>query len=356
VGAPRDFGYIDDVTQIPLHPGAPESGPPGFQSFAAQALHYFRRDHEAVPRDPVRGPAAWQGAALARQPEAWTRTLGADEIEELDAARRAVRARGLALGAIRREDFPLPALAPAIASWSRELLDGRGFLLLRGLPVARWGDEDSALVYWGLGRHLGQPGAQNPEGELLGHVVDTHEEAKNPNVRRYRTRGEIRFHCDLADAVGLLCLRTSPTGGASRITSSVSVFNAILERRPDLTERLFEPFLLDSRDEERAGARPYFPVPACRYARGRLATFWHSDYFRSVVRHAGVAPFTAQERELLDLYEELAGSEALRLEMRFQPGDVQLISNHTVVHARTAYQDDPGSERHLLRLWLSLAR
>jgi hypothetical protein len=175
-------------------------------------------------------------------------------------------------------------------------------------------------------------------------------------VRRYRTRGEIRFHCDLADAVGLLCLRTSPTGGASRITSSVSVFNAILERRPDLTERLFEPFLLDSRDEERAGARPYFPVPACRYARGRLATFWHSDYFRSVVRHAGVAPFTAQERELLDLYEELAGSEALRLEMRFQPGDVQLISNHTVVHARTAYQDDPGSERHLLRLWLSLAR
>jgi len=329
---------------------------PAFQSFAAQALHYFRREHEPPSREPIVGPAAWRGAELAKHPETWTRELAPSEVEELEAARRAVRKRGLALGEIRREDFPLPTLAPVIEGWADEIQNGRGFLLLRGLPVARWGDEDSALVYWGLGQHLGRPGAQNPEGDLLGHVTDMREEATNPHVRRYRTRGEIRFHCDLADAVGLLCLRSARTGGASRITSSVSVYNAILARRPALADRLFEPFLLDSRDEERAGSRPYLPVPPCRYARGRLATFWHSDYFRSVTRHAGVAPFTAQERELLDLYEELAGSQELRLDMHFQPGDVQLISNHTVVHARTAYRDDPGSERHLLRLWLSLDR
>jgi hypothetical protein len=329
---------------------------PAFQSFAAQALHYFRREHEAPAREPIEGPAAWRGADLAKRPETWTRVLTAAEIAELEAALRAVRARGLALGEIRREDFPLPTLAAAAKEWAREILEGRGFLLLRGLPVARWGDEDSALVYWGLGQHLGRPGAQNPEGELLGHVVDMHEEAANPNVRRYRTRGEIRFHCDLADAVGLLCLRTARTGGASRIASSVSVYNAILARRPALADRLFEPFLLDSREEERPGARAWFPVPPCRHARGRLATFWHSDYFRSVIRHADVVPFTAEERELLDLYEELAGSQELRLDMQFEPGDVQLISNHSVVHARTAYRDDPGSERHLLRLWLSLDR
>jgi hypothetical protein len=329
---------------------------PAFQSFAAQALHYFRREHEAPAREPIGGPAAWRGAELAGRPESWTRELAASEIEELERALRAVRARGLALGEVHREDFPLAGLAASVKDWAHEILHGRGFLLLRGLPVARWGDEDSALVFWGLGQHLGRPGAQNPEGELLGHVVDTHEEASNPNVRRYRTPGEIRFHCDLADAVGLLCLRTASAGGASRIASSVSVYDAILARRPDLAERLFEPFLLDSRDEQRPGARPWFPVPPCRYAHGRLATFWHSDYFRSVVRHADVAPFTAQERELLDLYEELAGSQELRLDMQFQPGDIQLISNHTVVHARTAYRDDPGSERHLLRLWLSLDR
>jgi len=335
---------------------SPAAADPAFQSFAAQALHYFRREHEGACREPIAGPAAWRGADLARRPETWTFELDRSEIEELDAARRAVRERGLALAAIHREDFPLPGLAPTLARWTRELRDGRGFLLVRGLPVARWGDADSALVYWGLGQHLGRPGAQNPEGELLGHVVDTHEEATNPHVRRYRTRGDIKFHCDLADVVGLLCLRTARTGGASRITSSVSVFNEILSRRPDLAQRLYEPFLLDSRDEQREGSRAYFPVPPCRHARGRLATFWHSDYFRSVVRHAGVAPFTELERELLDLYEELASSEALRLDMLFAPGDVQLISNHTVVHARTAYEDAPDAERHLLRLWLSLER
>jgi alpha-ketoglutarate-dependent taurine dioxygenase len=40
--------------------------------------------------------------------------------------------------------------------------------------------------------------------------------------------------------------------------------------------------------------------------------------------------------------------------MQLEPGDVQLVSNHSVVHARTAYVDDPSSPRHLLRLWLSL--
>jgi hypothetical protein len=340
----------------PKASGVQTSPDPAFQSFAAQALHYFRREHEAAPRAPIQGPAAWRGVELAQHPESWTREFTAGEIDELEGACRAVRARGLALGEVRREDFPLATLGIAARGWARELLRGRGFLLLRGLPVARWGDELAALAYWGLGQHLGKPGAQNPEGELLGHVVDTHEEASNPHVRRYRTRGEIRFHCDLADAVGLLCLHAAREGGASRIASSVSVYNAILARRPDLAERLFEPFLLDSRDEERPGARPYFPVPPCRFAGGHLATFWHSDYFRSVTRHAGVAPFTAQESELLDLYEELAGSPELRLDMQFQPGDVQLISNHSVVHARTAYTDTPGSERHLLRLWLSLDR
>jgi hypothetical protein len=342
---------VEAVDPTPLAAGAP-----AYQSFAAQALHYFRRDHEGPRLEPVAGPAAWRGSELARRPETWTRRLEAREIEELDAARRAVRARGLAVAGMRREDFPLPTLAPVVAGWAREILSGRGFLLVRGLPVARWGDEDSALVFWGLGQHLGRPGAQNPQGELLGHVVDMHEEADNPNVRRYRTRGDIRFHCDLADAVGLLCLRAARQGGASRIASSVSVFDAILERRPDLAQRLFEPFLLDTRDEQREGTRPYFPVPPCRFARGRLSTFWHSDYFRSVVRHPGVPPFTRSEQELLDLYEALAGSEELRLDMQFEPGDLQLISNHVVVHARTAYEDAPGHERHLLRLWLSFER
>ena len=144
--------------------------------------------------------------------------------------------------------------------------------------------------------------------------------------------------------------------GASRIVSSVSVYNELLRRRPDLVERLYEPFLLDTRDESGEGRRPVIPVPPCRFAGGRLRTFYHSDYFRSAVRHPEVPPFDERERALLDLYEEIAASPELYLDMQFEVGDVQLLSNHTVLHARTAYVDhaEPERKRHLLRLWLSL--
>jgi len=324
-------------------------------SFGEQSLHYFRREHEAVAREPIGGPAAWRGAELAARTE-WIEALAPEQIAELDAARAAVRARGLALADVRREDFPLPTLAARIAAWRRELALGRGFLLVRGFPVERWGDEDAGLVFWGLGLHLGRPGAQNPQGDLLGHVFDTGEGASNPHVRRYRTAGDIAWHCDLADAVGLLCLRAARHGGASRIASSASVYNELLRRRPDLVARLYEPFLLDVRGEEKAGRLRFIPVPPCRYANGRLSTFYHSDYFRSIERHADAPRLLEAERTLLDLYEEIASSPELRLDMSFAPGDVQLLSNHSVLHARTAYDDapDPTRKRHLLRLWLSL--
>jgi len=327
-----------------------------YLSFGEQALRYFDRPHDEVRRLPIEGPAAWKGPDLAARSD-WITTLGAAQIAELDAALGVARRRGVTLERLSRDDFPLPTLTPVIRGWAVELQRGRGVVLVRGLPVERWGDDDAALVYWGIGQHLGEPGAQNPQGDLLGHVVDMGEDATNPFVRLYRTPANIAYHCDLADAVGLLCLRTASSGGASRIVSSVAVYNELLRRRPDLVERLYADFRLDTR-EEGSGKLHFVPVQPCRYSAGMLRTFYHSDYFRSVVRHPEVPPFTDQERELLDLYEEIASSPDLYLDMMFAPGDIQLISNHFVLHARTAYADDPaaGRKRHLLRLWLSLER
>jgi len=41
--------------------------------------------------------------------------------------------------------------------------------------------------------------------------------------------------------------------------------------------------------------------------------------------------------------------------MEFQPGDIQLLNNAKILHAREAYtdHDDPAERRHLLRLWLT---
>ena len=141
-----------------------------FLSFAEQALHYFNREHDDVRRDPLVGPAVWRGANVAGRRD-WIVELGAIDIAEIE--RALATARDAPMGTMRREDFPLPTLAPCVAEWRRELASGRGFLVVRGLPVERWGDADAARAYWGIGLHLGRPGAQNPDDELLGHVVDT---------------------------------------------------------------------------------------------------------------------------------------------------------------------------------------
>ena len=46
---------------------------------------------------------------------------------------------------------------------------------------------------------------------------------------------------------------------------------------------------------------------------------------------------------------------ALFLSMKFEPGDIQLLHNHQILHNRTEYEDWPEAERkrYLLRLWLS---
>jgi len=329
---------------------------PQHRSYGAQAAHYFfDRPHEGVRTEPLGGPAAWRGDAL--DPGIYRETLDdADRRELLDAV-ASVRASGAATEALRPEDVAMPRLVARIPAWRAELMAGRGFLVLSGIPVESWSDEEAGIFFWAFGLHLGIPGAQNAQGDLLGHVVDTGEDASAPFVRRYRTAGDIAFHCDAADVVGLLCLRTAREGGASRIASSVTVYDEILRRRPDLVARLYEPFRLDLRGEPREGQPGWAPVPPCRYAAGRLRTFYHSDYFRSVTRHADVPAFTSEEQELLDLYDQIAGTPGIHLDMELRPGDVQLLSNHSIVHARTAYRDEPGGEgtgRHLLRLWLSL--
>lgn len=324
-----------------------------YLSFLDQLLHYFDRPHTTVPDGPVGGAAAWRGEQLAGSDE-WIVALTDAQAEELRTATAHACGTGRPMGELTEEDFPLPRLASEVARWRADLDRGRGFLLVRGLPVDRWSEEEAETAFWCLGLHLGRPGAQNGDGDLLGHVIDLGEDANHPASRLYRTNSNIRFHCDAADVVGLLCLRTAEEGGASRLVSSVAVFDELRSERPEVVARLFAPFKLDSRLEP--GREPrYTAVQPCCFDGERLRTFMHTEYFGSVDRHDGVVLDDA-ERATLDAWESVAERPGMYLDMELEPGDLQLASNHTVVHARTGYVDaaDPAQRRHLLRLWLSL--
>ena len=77
-----------------------------------------------------------------------------------------------ALNTLTPSTFPLPTLGPRLAGLRGELLGGRGFAVLRGLLIERWGRRLGAVACYGLGAHLGQPRRQNAQGHLLGHVRD----------------------------------------------------------------------------------------------------------------------------------------------------------------------------------------
>jgi hypothetical protein len=325
---------------------------PSYLPFLQQTLRYFDRPHEAPPQSAVASPAAWKRSDLAEA--TWRVQLDGAESDELQHAVSAWMVQRRPLGEMTRADFPLPALASKIAAWRHEVAAGRGLQVISGVPVNSWSVDEAAVFFWGLGQHLGRPGAQNRKGDLLGHVRDTGADRTDPFVRQYLTTQDIPFHCDAADMVGLLCLRTATSGGLSRIASSVSVFNELLRRRPDFAPRLFEPFMLDTRDESEASGLKVLPIPPCRYAGGVLRTFWHSQYFRTSQRHDGVR-LSEAEHELLDLYDAISASPEFHVDMELEPGDVQLLSNHTVIHARTDYEDPPEEhlKRHLLRLWIT---
>lgn len=309
----------------------------------------------ALPRPLVEGPSAWLGPDLAKRPQEWIHTLSAPELAEVEGAVAATRARGLDIAAIRRTDFPLPTLGPVLDSLRDEVLNGRGFVLLRGLPVEGRPIADSATAYWGIGTYFGHARSQNAKGHLLGHVRDLGLSSKDPNVRIYQTTERQNFHTDSCDIVSLLCLKTARSGGLSSLTSSMTIYNVMAQRRPDLVRRLFQPMATDRRGEVPPGKLPWFYTPIYNDYEGYLSVIYAPHYVRSSQRFPEAPRLTEQDLQALDMFDSLAEDPALRLDMEFRPGDMQFVHNHTILHDRTAFEDwpEPERKRHLLRLWLA---
>ncbi len=308
---------------------------------------------EPAALSPIGGPTVWRGSELAKTDE-WIYSLSGAETAEIERLVAGLRRTGKPRERITRDDVALDILAPAVRMWRDTLAGGRGFVLVRGLPVDGMPNDDAALAYWALGLHLGTPVPQNFQGELLTDVRDTGADPTDPSTRLYKTRAEQDFHTDGADVIGLLCLQTAKRGGESRIVSSVTVFNEILRREPELATALFRDFYWHY-FEPQMDAPVHFTRPICAARGGGLNTFFIPWYLRRAQELPGVPPLTAEQRATIEILESTANDPALYLDMEFRPGDIQLLKNSVILHKRTAYDDwdEPDRKRHLLRLWLA---
>jgi hypothetical protein len=304
---------------------------------------------------PVHGPQAWYGPDLAARPDSWTYVLSPAERSELLAAIARVEAQGTDVVDITEDVFPLPTLGPVLRGMRRELLHGRGFVLMRGFPVADVTPRQRGIGFFGIGAYLGRAVSQNAKGHALGHVADLGFDYSQPTSRGYQTNVRLPYHTDAADLVGLLCVRDARAGGLSSLVSSVTLYNEMLRRRPDLVRVLMGPVHRDRRGEIPPGKDPWYVLPVFNPHEGRMITSYVRSAIRKAQRFDDVPRLAPELTEAMDLLDTLAEDPKFHLDMTLCPGDVQFVCNHFLLHSRTSFDDYPELEkrRHLLRLWLS---
>jgi hypothetical protein len=306
--------------------------------------------------DQIQGPSVWDGKDLEEHSEKWIYHLTQDDIKDIHNALQHFKSLNLPLLDISPETFPLTTFKEVIAKERKNLFDGLGFGLLRGFPILDYERQDQAIVFMGIGSYIGIRKPQNSKGHVLGHVKDltygsvtkSLYDAESPVTRIYATKKAQPFHVDGADVVALLCLNEGHEGGLSSVISSHTVYNRLKELRPDIIELLKEPWLWDRKGEHGPGEPEYIPASPLTFFKERLFTFWGPHFFETVTRFPEVA--VGEERfEAMRYIQELCERECLN--MKLKVGDIQLVQNYQILHARTAYTDKPDQARHLLRLW-----
>lgn len=252
-----------------------------------------------------------------------------------------------------KEQLQLPKLGARLAAGADEVRAGRGFVLLQGLPTDEVTVDEYVAAVWAVGQYFGEPLSQNTDGDLIGHVVDA--TAEDPTPRMYRSNLELRPHSDITAMISLACWHKSMTGGASVVVSAVTVHDQIRETAPEHLEVLYRGFHYHLLGEEGPGLPPVTAerVPVFTIRDGQLS----SRYLRSnlVAGHKALnIPLTEQEIAALNYLDQVATAPENRLAFFLERGDMIVMNNYTVMHARTSFTNypEPERKRHLIRLWL----
>ncbi|WOO78270.1 Taurine hydroxylase-like protein SAT17 [Vanrija pseudolonga] len=336
----------------------------------------------------ITGPTVWTREELLENPSYWKHQWTDELIAEVEEAHAAFEATGKPITAITKDTWHFgPKVHAFLRDIRASLIDGRGVALLQGLPVDRWSVEKSAAIYVGIGTVFGYTLSQNGKGHVLGHVKDLgNDPTQIHKVRIYSTAARQFFHADAGDIVGLLCLHRAKEGGESDIVSAHNLWNTIQAERPDVAEVLATPnWYFDRKGEqsegqngwvrkavsaESAGGRGGCLAAHRRrvvvsltdahqvfyYYEGHVISHYDPYFVKSTGRYveAGLIPALSEaQTEAIQVLEDTA--QRLALHMILQVGDIQLLADTHVFHARTAFVDHapPAPRRHLLRLWLS---
>ncbi|KAM0418880.1 hypothetical protein ACHAPT_012145 [Fusarium lateritium] len=273
----------------------------------------------------VKHPRAWAGSDF-KSADDYVFRFTSEDIAEIENALATFKEgrQDLEPDAVNRDTFPLPNLGPKLDEVSATIHDGTGFSVLRGLDPNKYSILDNVLVYLEVTSYIADlRGCQDYDGRMLVHIQDIRED-----VRDYAKRGPFSpytsraqpFHTDRCDILSLYAYDVSAEGGESLL----AFHNGDYHKRPLLHQ--------------------FSHGPGFVYSRRPLTGAWFSPHY------PGVPAITEEQAEALDMVHFTAEKHAL--EVHLQQGDIELVNNFAMFHARRGFVDDPSAHRHLMRLWL----
>jgi len=283
----------------------------------------------------------------------WVYNITEENLQEIDRALAHFESLDKPLGFIDRDTFPLPTLSAELRKLAEVLYHGRGFFVLREIPIDKYSRRQLAIVYAGVSSHVGSGrGRQDGTNAVLAHIKDlrvTHAHEKGGIGNAAYTTDKQVFHTDIGDLIALLSIQTSASGGVSRISSGGRVYNEIANTRPDLIHVLKDNWPLD-----RFGGDPaYSERPVLYNEDGHIVIQYSRRHFTGYgeqMRSPNIPPISEAQAEALDMLHFYA--EKYSLALNFKKGDIQYINSMGLLHARDAFTDDAEHVRHLVRLWL----
>ena len=270
-----------------------------------------RQRETAVPMRPLVDPAGWTSEGLAADGD-WVYALSDTEADEIRAAVADVERRGFDILQIGRGDVTMPQFDAGLAALYDELLEGRGFVLIRGVPISDFTKAQAAVAFWIVGTRFGHALSQNGKGHMLGHVKDFGGDYADPNVRGYQTSAEMSYHSDQCDYVALMCMHPAKRGGVSHIASLVTIYNEMLRTAPELVEALIGEFYLTRHGEIPPGEPPWYKLPIFSFHEGYFSGRGAGIHVIKAQDLPGVPSFTDVQRRAFKVFQETARAGAFR--------------------------------------------
>ena len=302
----------------------------------------------------IDSPAAWTAAEL-NSDNRWMFYLDERARADMLNALRKARQPDKALFDYRRADFDFGSAWIVLDAALREIKDGRGVALVRGLPREGLDEKDFELLTWAIGLHAGVARPQGKASQYISAVSDAGTTYRSGTGRGYSSNAELDFHTDSSDIVFLSCYNKAASGGMSITTSSLKGYEVMAAEYPELIDWLHRPVHFSRQGEEAPDEAPTCLQPIFDDVDGKLFSRWNWNRVTSAQKLAGVPQLSSEHWDALERFDEIVRRPDLAHSMWLQPGDVQIVNSHVTLHSRTEFVDneEASQKRLLFRLWLA---